>query len=94
MDVLRDALGGGLPGGGANFFFYSFEATHLDSCGALGFVGRESTADFFFGCCFKKAVEFFVHFEIALFFGEERFDSVDEIFQDGHEDVSSRRRYS
>jgi len=82
-DVLRDAPCDGLPGGGANFFFYGFEAAHFDSCGALGFVRGEATADFFFGGGLLEGEELFIHVAASLLFVEEGFDTADEIVE-GH----------
>ena len=39
-DVVPDAFGGGLPGGGADFVLDGFGAAHLDAGCALGFAGR------------------------------------------------------
>src|SRR5258708_12148380 len=46
-EVLPEVFGSGLPCGGTDFFFYGFDAAHLDAGAALGFVGAEAPAAFF-----------------------------------------------
>src|SRR5262249_36772818 len=83
-DVLGDAFRGGFPGGGADFFFYGFDAAHFGAGGTLRFLRADAGANFFLGGGLLEDEELFFLVMASLLLKREGFDRVDEIAKEWH----------